>query len=140
VKLVARRFFVTSGSKATHRWRIIVRRIGLALGTLAGSFWAFIVIVSLFQGVQDLDLESGILTVLIVAGIGATIQAWRDAFAGSFALMGVGAAFMIFAWFSAGHNKGFAMIISGGPFLLSGLLIWFSTSYQSKISKKSDFT
>jgi len=37
-------------------------------------------------------------------------------------MLAVAVAHSTFAYFSAGHNKGLAMLISGGPFLIVGLL------------------
>jgi hypothetical protein len=38
-----------------------------------------------------------------------------------------GAALCVFAYLTAGHNQGFAVLVSGAPFLLAGILLLVSS-------------
>jgi hypothetical protein len=71
--------------------------------------------------------------VLVAAvALGVLIGWWREAIGGA-ALVIVAITFSAFAWVTAGHSKGFAMLISGGPFLVAGTLFlasWWRTGKQ----------
>jgi hypothetical protein len=60
--------------------------------------------------------------VLIVTSILGVLVAWFREGLGGAILLTVGVAHSTFALFAAGHNRGLAMLISGGPFLLIGVL------------------
>jgi hypothetical protein len=107
-------------SKRAVKWR---RRIARGLGSLALVWWLFIGIMKIvFPHAPDASGEGAILGMLMgIAMIGVLIVWWREGVGGMITVIG-GIALCIFAWITAGHNKGFAMLVSGGPFLVAGIL------------------
>ena len=98
----------------------------LVLGTLAAVFWSLTLTISaigeIAQGEFQWSLEGLLLAVLALAAVLSVAIAWRREKTGGIALVASGLAFITFGYLSAGHNKAFAMLISGGPFLVAGIL------------------
>lgn len=97
-------------------------RMARGLGVLLASFWVFIGILQAFGGSDPWTIESAVLAVLIVAAALAVAVAWWRPGVGGLLLILVGAAHCAFAWVAAGHNKLFAVAITGIPFLLVGVV------------------
>ena len=119
------------------RW---VRWIARGIGTLASAFWLFALgangISDALSGRGAPSLEGIGLGSLVVLSVVGVALAWRrERLGGAVASVG-GIALCIFAFFSAGHNKGYAMLVSGGPFLVAGLL--FLAYAQSSGHSKSN--
>ena len=92
------------------------------MGTLVAGFWVFIGILEAIFGSDPWAVESAVLAVLIVAAaVAVTVAWWREGLGGSLLLL-VGVAYGVFAFVAAGHNKLFAVAITGVPILLVGLL------------------
>jgi len=75
---------------------------------------------------------------LVGLALGVLI-AWRREGIGGAILVIYAVMFSTFAYFSAGRNKGFAMLVSGGPFLLIGILFlatWRRSRQRSVSSKQ----
>lgn len=82
----------------------------------------FIGILEAIFGSDPWTVESTILALLIVTAAAAvTVAWWREGIGGSLLLL-VGVAHGVFAFVAAGHNKLFAVAITGVPVLLVGLL------------------
>jgi hypothetical protein len=110
-----------------------MRWLARGIGSAVAGLWLFIGVV---HGVGDSEpwtLESTVIAVLIVASALGVLIGWcREAIGGA-ALVVVAITFSTFAWVTAGHNKGFAMSISGGPFLVVGVMFlasWWRTGKQ----------
>ena len=106
----------------------VPRWIGLGLGTLAGAVWAFVLIASLIGGpdphaVEGAAVEGTALTVLALACLAGVGLAWWRARLGGAVLVVAGLALCIFAAVSAGRNRWSAVLISGAPFLVAGVLL-----------------
>lgn len=114
----------------------ILRWLARGIGTLIASFWLFIVIVSIFTESTARDIESIIMAILIFCSIVGVIVAWFRELEGGTILLIVALAHSVFAMIVAGRNKGFAMLISGGPFLVIGSL-FIATWRRSKRSNLS---
>ena len=83
------------------------RWIARGLGTLAGAWW--------------------LLAVLVIANVaGVALAWWRERLGGAILAL-AGAALCLFAYVTAGHNKGFAVLVSGAPFTVSGVLFLVSS-------------
>jgi hypothetical protein len=93
------------------------------LGTLAGAWWLLTGVAHLIAGREPFTWEGALLGALIVANVTGVLLAWWRARLGGTVLVLAGAALCVFAYVSAGHNKGFAVLVSGAPFLLAGVLI-----------------
>ena len=76
---------------------------------------------------------------LMITGLTATallgilIAWWREGLGGA-VLVTVAVAHSTFAYFAAGRNKPLAMLISGGPFLVTGIL--FLVSWRRGMPRK----
>ncbi len=124
-----------SGDRTT-KW---LRWLARGLGTLAAAFWLFSLIAS---GLGDaisrvpLTLEGAVLGALvIVAVVGVALAWWREEIGGTIMVI-KGIDLCIFAYVTAGHSKGFAMAVSGGPFLLAGILFlatWAVSTFKPSL-------
>lgn len=103
---------------------------GRIVGGLAGAFWVLALAAGLFgEGAGEgtttgeaSDVESAGIVVLVVLNVASVAIAFgRERLGGTF-LVVAGSAFSFYALASAGHNHVLAMLVSGGPFLASGLL------------------
>lgn len=111
-----------AGQSPGNRAALWLRRMARGLGVLLAGFWVFIGILQAFVGSDPWTIESAVLAALIVAGALAVAAGWWRAGIGGLLLMLVGAVHCAFAWVAAGHNKLFAVAITGIPFLLVGAL------------------
>jgi hypothetical protein len=98
-------------------------RAARLLGAFPAAFWIFVVVASLFQdpGLPE-DPESIVMTILIFSSLIAMAVAWYRELPGGILLLAVALAHAVNALIVAGHNRGFAVLVSGGPFLVVGLL------------------
>jgi hypothetical protein len=105
----------------SQRWKW-VRRMARIIGSLAAALWFLAGLAGAILASDLWTLESGILTALIVASLVSGLTAWwREAMGGAFVVV-CGVAFSIFAGVTAGHNKVFAVMVTGVPFSIAGLL------------------
>ena len=68
------------------------------------------------------------MAALISTSVLGVVVAWLREGVGGLILVMVAAAHSTFAYVAAGHNRGFAMLISGGPFLVTSslfLVVWY---------------
>jgi hypothetical protein len=102
-----------------------IRWIARGIGSLTAAFWLFTLFVSALFTISEPEpwtLESAIMAgFMITAPLSILIAWWREGIGGTMAVI-YGAAFSAFGYVSAGHSKVFAMLVSGGPFLLVGTL------------------
>jgi hypothetical protein len=99
-----------------------LRGIACGIGWTVGAYWTFMLVVSAIAGDEPIMWEGvaiALLTAVTVVGI--IVAWWREGLGGTIAAIGA-IAFGIFAYFTAGHNKGFALLITGVPFLVSAIL------------------
>ena len=107
----------------TARW---IRWIARGIGSLVVAFWLFIGILQGMVGSDPWTGESTILSVLtITSALGVLIAWWREGL-GGIILVIAAVAHSTFAYFAAGHNHAFAMLISGGPWMVVGILFLIS--------------
>jgi len=103
------------------------------LGSISGAFWVLALtlstIVEYKKGVEptpEANLEGTILGFLVAIVVIGVIIAWfREGIGGFITVIGA-IALSIFSYISAGHNKIFAMLTSGIPFLIAGILFLIS--------------
>jgi hypothetical protein len=118
---------------ATAKW---LRWLARGIGSTVTGLWLFIGVLHGIGDSEQWTWESTIITVLVAAlALGVLIGWWREAIGGG-VLVVVAMAFSAFAWVTAGHNKGFAILISGGPFLVAGILLlmsWRRTGKQPEV-------
>jgi hypothetical protein len=92
------------------------------LGSIVVGFWLLSLVMGVRGGGLSLNAENMIMLVLILASTVAFLVAWSHERPGGIMLLVVGLAHSIFAYFAAGRNKAFAIMISGVPFLVLGAL------------------
>ena len=110
-----------------------LRRIARAIGSLLATFWLFVGIVSAIYESGPLTPEGAIMAGLIVIStLGIVIAWWREGIGGAIVVLS-GIAHSTFAYISSGHNRAFAVLISGGPYLVTGLL-FLATWHRSRVS------
>lgn len=113
---------MTNSGKSSNRAARWLRWLARGIGSLAAGFWLLIALLGAVRGSEPWTLESGILTGLIVASVIGTAVGWYRERLGGFLLVMIAIAHSTFAYFAAGHNKGLAMAVTGGPFLIVGVL------------------
>ncbi|HEY60720.1 MAG TPA: hypothetical protein G4N92_08590 [Anaerolineae bacterium] len=104
--------------RASKRLRWIAR----VLGSLVAVFWLFAGIGSGMNNPNPLMWEDAIMAGLIATSVIGVLVAWKRELTGGIIILVCAIAHITFASIIAGHNKGFAMLISGGPLLLVGTL------------------
>jgi hypothetical protein len=116
-----------------------MRWLACGIGSTVAGLW---LLIGVLHGIEDSEpwtWESTIIAVLVAAlALGVLLGWWREAIGGG-VLAVVAVVFSAFAWVTAGHNKGFAMLISGGPFLVAGILLlvsWRRTGKQLEVGAK----
>ena len=108
----------------TTKW---IRWIARGIGSFVATYWLFMGIGYGIAEAEPWPPESLIMAALISTSVLGVVVAWLREGVGGLILAIVAAAHSAFAYVAAGHNQGFAMLISGGPFLLIGslfLVIW----------------
>jgi hypothetical protein len=121
----------SGGSAQRRNWP---RWLARSVGTLVAGFWLLVGVVSGLVEEAPWDWESSVLAVLIVASAASVAAAWRWERSGGIAVVACGLAHCAFALIASGHSKGFAVLISGVPFLLVGglfLLSWWRSRATS---------
>jgi hypothetical protein len=122
-------------SKTRRNWP---RWLARGVGTPVAGFWLFVGVVSGMVEEGPWDWESSVLAVLIVASAASVAAAWRWERAGGIAVVACGLAHCAFALIAAGHSKGFAVLISGAPFVLAGALFLWSWWRSRESSGRGD--
>jgi len=106
-------------------------RIG---GVIVSIFWLTSLFASAIgesiESQLNLTLEGILLSILIVASTIGVGIAWKHPLTGGKITVISSLFLCIFAFFSAGHNKIFAVAVSGLPYFLVGVL--FIQSYLAK--------
>lgn len=112
----------------------ILRWIARILGTLIVLFW---LVVALAYGTgepSEQGLEDIIMTILVVGTTIGILLAWKLERIGGIITLLFGIAHSIFALFASGHNHAFAMLISGGPFIVIGILFVIVSARSTRVS------
>ena len=117
-----------------------LRRFARTIGSVFMAFFLLIGIGSAFSDDEPWTWESIVIVVLfIILTVGVVVAWWREGIGGT--IITIGAITLgIFAYFSAGHNKVYAMLIMGGPLLASGIsfLICWRRANRKTIFYNSD--
>ncbi len=93
------------------------------LGTISGAFWLFALIGGFIQELgTPIPIDGMILGGLITINAAGVIIAWRKEKIGAIIIIAAAVSLCTFSYIDAGHHKIFALLFSGSPFLLSGIL------------------
>ncbi|RMF69345.1 MAG: hypothetical protein D6743_01960 [Calditrichaeota bacterium] len=106
----------------SNRLAIALRWSARGVGSLAAASWLFVIIAGAVAKEEPWTSESTVLTVLGAASALGVLIAWRKEGLGGLLLVACGIAGNIFGWIAAGRNKAVAMLVTGGPFVVAGLL------------------
>ena len=126
-----------TGDKLTSQLRDAARTLG-----------AMVAVVWLLAGIGYAVLDPWTLTselvivFLFFLALGVGIAWWKEG-AGGIMLIVLSVAFSIFAGIEATHNRAFAVFLSGGPFLIVGilfLLTWQRAKKTSLLDSPSNIT
>jgi len=101
------------------RW---IRWIARGVGLIASIYWSVPIIGGLISDKGDFSLEGLVLSMLIILIILGFILAWFEKRVGASIMVIDSVALCVFAYLTAGHHKLLAVLFSGSPFLLSGIL------------------
>jgi len=100
-----------------------LRIIARIIGTAAAAWWSASLIASTINGYGTLlTLEAVMMVFLVIGNISGTIIAWFREREGGVVLGCFSVSLSVFAYFSAGHNNWFAVLVSGFPFLVAAVL------------------
>ena len=120
-----------------------MRWIARAIGSLVGVLWLLIGISEVVwphtPPSPEASLQGAILSGLgITTVLGVLIAWWRERVGGTVVVVGA-IALSTFAYVTAGRNKVWAMLFTGGPFLVAGILFLASwrRSTRSGLSRSS---
>ena len=109
----------------------IIRWIARILGSLLAGFYAFMLImeVAFPHGSETNDAQAqgiilGCLAIILVIGV---IIAWFKEKIGSYILIPAAIALSIFGFVTAGRYEILVALLSGGPYLLVGILFLISS-------------
>jgi hypothetical protein len=111
---------------------LVLRWIALGLATLAGLWWLVSGVGHLVAGEAPWTAEGALLGALIVACLAGVGLAWWRVRLGGVVLAVAGVALCVFAYLSAGRNQWVAVLVSGAPFALSGVLLLLSKRQKAK--------
>lgn len=105
-----------------------MRWVARAIGLVAAGCWAVPLGAGLVMGDAAAVSGEGIaLSGLILFTVLGLVIAWRNEHAGGTIVVAGALALSVFAYLTAGHNKALAVLVSGVPFLVSGVLFLASS-------------
>ncbi len=105
------------------------------LALVFGILWIFTFISEAFVGKEKITGEGIMLTVLVALIISSIIIAiWFEKI-GGILIATFSIALCVFAYSTAGRNKPFAVLVSGAPFLIVGILFLVSWKIEQDKQK-----
>jgi len=99
-----------------------IRWTARTIGTIVVIFWVLIAIGYGITEPSKLALEDMVMAVLVAGTTIGVLLSWANERTGGMITLLFGIAHSTFALIASGHNHVFAMLISGGPFILVGTL------------------
>ena len=108
--------------------------IARGIGSLVAALWLFTGITYDIVEPHPWTLEDMVMAGLIITStLGVLIAWWREGIGGMIVVI-CAVAHSVFACVVSGHNKVLAMLVSGGPFLLIGIL-FLASWWRSRKSR-----
>jgi hypothetical protein len=117
-----------------YRRTTIIRRIARIIGTISAAFWLFIAFAHGVTPISQMELVNIVMAVFIMGSAIGVFVSWINERIGGVITLLFGIAHSTFALIEAGHNQGLAMLISGGPFILAGLLFLRAHSRSTNVN------
>jgi len=125
--------------KVKKRFFIGIHWSARIIGIIVSFFWVMSLIAGFIQEFgTPVSTEGFMLFSLIIANTAGVIVAWRKEKIGGIITVIAATSLCIFSYITAGHNKMIAVLFSGFPFLISGILFIISgwMSRQVSIDRK----
>ena len=111
-----------------------MRWIAHGIGSFASAFWLLVGVGEAISEPTPWSLEGAMLAVLLTTTVlGVLIAWWWEEIGGTIVMIDA-LALCTFAYVTVGRNKTFAMLLSGGPFLVASIL--FLASWRRTRSYK----
>ena len=104
------------------RTTAVIRWTARTIGTIVVLFWVLIAIGYGITEPSNLTLDDIVMAVLVAGTTIGVLVSWVQERTGGIITLLFGIAHSIFALIASGHNHLFAMLVSGGPFILVGTL------------------
>jgi len=105
------------------------------VGTFIGGLWMIIIVGEVVAGPLPGTFESRMMAGLIVGCIISTALAWWREALGGILLVVCAIAVSTFAYLAAGNGRLMASLVSGGPFLLSGILFLIAAKWSHPVEQ-----
>jgi len=104
---------------------------GRIIGLAAALMWTFtLTATAIDEGIDGIRGEGAVLAgLMLIAITGVVIAFFNEQIGGSVALV-AGIALTVFALVTAGRNHWLAVLVSGAPFLISGVLFLIGARMQ----------
>jgi uncharacterized membrane protein YGL010W len=121
----------------TDRTTAVIRWAARAIGTIVVLFWLLIAVGYGITEPSKMTLDDMIMAVLVAGTTVGVALSWINEKTGGIITLLFGLAHSAYALIEAGHNQGLAMLVSGGPFILVGMLflLAYKRSSKQKISE-----
>ncbi|MBU4314042.1 MAG: hypothetical protein KJ821_04535 [Actinobacteria bacterium] len=121
-------------SNSSDRTAKRIRWAARVIGITAGAFWVISLIASsIAEFGTPVPIEGFILAGLVAINVIGIITAWWKEKIGGIIIVTAAASLCTFSYIEAGHNKILALLISGFPFLISGILFLISWWRSKKV-------
>ncbi|MBU4482790.1 MAG: hypothetical protein L6416_07225 [Candidatus Omnitrophica bacterium] len=121
-------------SNSSDRTAKRIRWAARVIGITAGAFWVISLIASsIAEFGTPVPIEGFILAGLVAINVIGIITAWWKEKIGGIIIVTAAVALCTFSYIEAGHNKILALLISGFPFLISGILFIISWWRSKKV-------
>lgn len=122
-------------TQTTRNDRILkgLRWTARIFGTTIVFFWMIVALAYGIQGSTEQGMEDTLMAILVIGTTIGVLLAWKFERVGGFITLLFGIAHSIFALLAAGHNHAFAMLISGGPYIVTGILFLLADTRSRKL-------
>jgi succinate dehydrogenase hydrophobic anchor subunit len=125
-------------TEKTDRTTGTLRWMARAIGTIVVLFWLLIAIGYAITEPPSLSLDDIVMAVLVAGTTIGVFISWTNERTGGIITLLFGIAHSTFALIASGHNHALAMLVSGGPFILVGILFLITDSRSKKVDPLSD--
>jgi hypothetical protein len=111
----------------------VLRWSARIFGTTIVFSWMIVALAYGTQGFTEQGTEDTFMAILVVGTTIGVLLAWKYEKIGGLITLLFGIAHSIFALFASGHNHAFAMLISGGPYISTGILFLLAYTRSLKL-------
>ena len=109
--------------------------VARGVGTFIGGLWLIIAVGEVVAEPLPSTFEGRMMAGLTVGCIISTLLAWWREDLGGILLVVCAITLSTFAYLAAGNNWPMAVLVSGGPFLLSGILFLMAAKWSHPVER-----